>query len=87
MGLPELVVHASPAQMEVSASDQAEMKQTRMKRRVYDLIKQVWMLGGRGNTGRAVLTRLPAVRRVGCWKRWSRFCTSLCQGSSRIGQK
>ncbi|KAF5827676.1 hypothetical protein DUNSADRAFT_255 [Dunaliella salina] len=40
VGLPDLTVHAPPAQMEVSAADQAEMKKTRMRRRVYDLIKQ-----------------------------------------------
>lgn len=40
-GLLSVSTHAPPDQMEVSASDQAEMKATRMRRRVYDLIKQV----------------------------------------------
>jgi hypothetical protein len=41
VNLPQVAIHATPSQLQVSAGDQAVMKATRMKRRIYDLISTV----------------------------------------------
>jgi adrenodoxin-NADP+ reductase len=38
---PSIAVHASSSQMAVSEQDAAEMRRTRMKRRIFDIISKV----------------------------------------------
>ena len=52
---PGIMVHAAPDQMAVSEADEATMKATRMKRRIVDIIKQVWGIGGRGGGRRGAV--------------------------------
>lgn len=39
--MPSIAVHAQPSQLAVSEADQAQMKATRLKRRIYELISNV----------------------------------------------
>jgi hypothetical protein len=41
VNLPNIGVHAAPGQLAVSEQDKAEMKATRMKRRIFDLVSTV----------------------------------------------
>jgi hypothetical protein len=50
VGLSNVAVHAPEEQMRVSPADVAEMKAVRMRRRMYDLITQVWPWG-KGSVG------------------------------------
>jgi hypothetical protein len=43
VNLPNIGVHAAPGQLSVSEQDVAEMKATRMKRRIFDLVSTVRM--------------------------------------------